>query len=512
MNFYRITVNLLIFFFLVSGNCTAAAASIRILHVNDFHGFAEPYKSYGSEELSGGVAWLAAEAGMLRREKPSLLLAAGDMISGNTWANLFRGEPAVELMNLMGFDAMTVGNHEFDYGADVLKQRISAALFPVLGANVKGLDLLKPYFIKELAGVRIAVLGVVTEDTPVTTHPKNVQGLKFRPVQETVKKYLPELRRQADIVIVLSHIGFAADRRLAEQVPGIDVIVGGHSHTRIDKPVTVGKTVIVQAWEHGKALGVLDLNVKDGRITGYNGRLVDITPGMGKPDPAVQALVEKYRKKVDAVLDMPAGRTEVDLDGENVRNRETNLGDLIAGIMRRTARSDAAILNGGAIRTGIRKGVIRVGDIYSVLPFDSYLVAVRLTGHQIIQALEHGVSAVGSGSGAFPQVSGISFSYDGKAPPGKRVREVSIGGRPINPGKEYTVATNDFLAAGGDGYTVFAEAVKQAEGCAVTAEAMNGGKLVFSDSSRQLRDIVVEYVKERKVIAPEGEGRIRELR
>lgn len=512
MNIFRITICVLIYFLLASGNCVAGSATIRILHVNDFHGFAEPYKPQGSDELRGGIAWLGAEAGELRREKPSILLAAGDMISGNTWANLFHGEPVIELMNLMGFDAMTVGNHEFDYGVDILRQRISDARFPVLGANVKGLVLLNPYVIKELAGVRMAILGVVTEDTPVTTHPRNVQGLKFEPVFETVRKYLPGLRRQADIIIVLSHIGFPADRILAQQVPGIDIIVGGHSHTRVDKPLTVGKTIIVQAWEHGKALGVLDLTVEDGKITGYNGRLVDIRPGMCEPDRAVQALVDKYRKKADASLDGPAGRTEVDLDGENVRKRETNLGDLIADIVRGSARADAAIVNGGEIRTGIKKGVIRVRDIYSVLPFDSYVVAVILSGKQIIEALEHGVSTVVSGSGAFPQVSGISFSYDRSAQPGKRIREAGIGGKPIDPGKEYTVATNDFLAAGGDGYTVFADAARSSGGYTVTGGAMKGGKLVYSDASRQLRDVVVEYVKKRKVVAPKVEGRIKEVR
>ena len=510
MNISRITYCVLVCFLLSSGNCIAGSVSIRILHVNDFHGFAEPYRTHGSVEPRGGAACLAAEAGTLRREKPSLLLAAGDMISGNTWANLFQGQPVIELMNLMGFDAMTVGNHEFDYGTDVLKQRVSEARFPVLGANVNGLGLLKPYYIRELAGVRIAVLGVVTEDTPVTTHPKNVRGLKFEPVAETVKKYLPELKRQADFIIVLTHIGFAADRLLAEQVPGIDVIVGGHSHTRIDRPVAVGKTIIVQAWEHGKALGVLDLTVEDGKITEHDGRLVDISPDMCRPDIAVKALVEKYRKKVDAELDAPAGRTDVDLDGENVRKRETNLGDLIADIVRLTARADAALLNSGGIRTGIRKGVIRVGDIYSVLPYDGYVVAISLTGKQIIEALEHGVSAVGSG--AFPQVSGISFSYDGKSPPGKRIREAVIGGKQIDPAKEYIIATNDFIAAGGDGYKVFARAAGSAAGCNVTGGAMKGGNLVYSDASRQLRDIVVGYLKERKVVAPEVEGRITEVR
>ncbi|MCX5718506.1 MAG: metallophosphatase, partial [Nitrospirae bacterium] len=234
----------------------AEQTEIRILYVNDFHGFAEPYKPFGSDEMSGGIVYLSARVNALRKEKVSLLLSAGDMIQGNNWANLSQGESVIELMNAMGFDAMVVGNHEFDFGQDVLKKRISEAKFPVLGANVEGLDMLKPFVIKELDGIKVAILGIVTEDTPVSTHPRNVSGLKFLSEESTVEKYMTELKIKADIIIILSHIGHHADRILAEKVKGIDVIVGGHSHTKVEKPLRVGNTLIVQAWEHAKALGV----------------------------------------------------------------------------------------------------------------------------------------------------------------------------------------------------------------------------------------------------------------
>ena len=161
---------------------------IRILYINDFHGFAEPYRPLGSDELLGGMAWLASEVNRLREGKPTLLLAAGDMIQGNNWANLFRGESAMGLMNLMGFDAMVVGNHEFDFGQEVLKKRVSEAFFPVLGANVKGLEGLKPYVTKGVGGIRVGIIGVVTEDTSVSTSPKNVAGLDFLSPTSTVEK------------------------------------------------------------------------------------------------------------------------------------------------------------------------------------------------------------------------------------------------------------------------------------------------------------------------------------
>ena len=259
----------------------ADQVDLKILYVNDFHGFAEPYKPTGSDAPLGGIAYLAGAVDRARGKQPSLLLAAGDMIQGNPWANLFRGKSTIDVMNAMKFDAMVVGNHEFDFGPKVLKERMAQARFPLLGANVKGFPALKPYVIKNLQGVRIAIIGVVTPETPVATHPRNVAGLTFSTPESAVKKYLPELKGRADIIIVLSHCGFQADKELAARVPGIDVIVGGHSHTKILQPELVGQTIIVQAWEHAKALGVLNLQVKDGKIIGFDGALQEISPATG---------------------------------------------------------------------------------------------------------------------------------------------------------------------------------------------------------------------------------------
>jgi 2',3'-cyclic-nucleotide 2'-phosphodiesterase (5'-nucleotidase family) len=291
-------------------------AEIRILHVNDFHGFAEPYKTFGSNERVGGIAYLAAKVEELRKGRPSLLLSAGDMIQGNNWANLFQGESVIELMNEMRFDAMVVGNHEFDFGPEVLKKRVSEANFPVLGANVEGLKILTPYIIKELRGAKIAIIGLVTEDVPISTHPRNIPGIKFSSPMDTVEKYVKELKNKTHMIVVLSHIGHPVDRILAEKVKGIDVIVGGHSHTKVTKPVKVGDTIIVQAWEYGRALGLLDLTLKDGKIVRFEGYLEETKPKIGKEDQKVLAIVEKYKQKMDAVLNREVGEADVDLDGE----------------------------------------------------------------------------------------------------------------------------------------------------------------------------------------------------
>jgi 5'-nucleotidase/UDP-sugar diphosphatase len=490
-----------------------AKSVIRVLYVNDFHGFAEPYKPVGSDQKLGGIAYLSARADQLRKETPSLFLAAGDMIQGNDWANLTLGKSVIELMNIMRFDAMVVGNHEFDFGQHVLKKRISEAEFPVLGANVEGIDILKPYIIRTIAigGVRVAILGIVTDETPVSTYPGNVAGLKFIPPETAVRRYLPVLRSKADIVIVLSHIGYSADRRLAADVKGIDVIVGGHSHTKLLKPVVVGKTIIVQAWEHAKALGVLDLVIEDGKIESFGGRLEEIRPDPDHEDKAVLEVVERYKKVEDSVLGEVIGESAAGFDGENVRRGETNLGDFVADIMRSVSGANAAIINGGGIRASINKGKIERKDIYNVLPFDDCIVVVKLTGRQIGKALEHGVSAVEEESGRFPQVSGIKFTYSRSARPGSRLMDFTIDGKPLRADKVYTVAINDFLAAGGDGYKVLAEAAGPPKDFVRTGCIMKGESLDSVNSGRSLRDMVIGYIKEKKLISPPEKGRIREI-
>jgi 5'-nucleotidase/UDP-sugar diphosphatase len=338
-----------------------------------------------------------------------------------------------------------------------------------------------------------------------------VAGLRFVGPAETAEKYIRELREKADVVVVLSHIGFPADRALAEKVKGMDVIVGGHSHTKITKPVSLGKTRIVQAWEHGKALGVLDLMVKDGKVIGFEGHLEEIRPERGKEEKASLAIMKKYKDRVDVVLNERIGEAEMDLDGENVRKKETNLGNFIADIMRHASGADVTLINGGSIRTSIKKGEVSVKDVYSVLPFDNYIVVIKLTGRQMREALEHGVSAVEEGEGRFPQVSGLAFKYSPSGERGSRIKEISVAGRPIDLDGEYTVATNDFLAVGGDGYSAFGEAIKSSRDFSVVGGMMKGEKVVYSGSGRWLRDVVAEYIKERKRIAPKTEGRIIEI-
>jgi len=411
-------------------------------------------------------------------------------------------------MNALAFDGMVMGNHELDFGQAVLKERIAEASFPVLAANVQGMPELKPFMIREIGGVKVAVIGLVTEHTPTSTHPANAVGLTFLPPRATLEATLPELRRRAEVVIVLTHLGHEADRRLAGQIPGVEAVIGGHSHTRVADPPRINDVLVLQAWEHGKALGVLDLTLEGGRVTASNARLIDVKPEGPPPAGPVAALVDRYQRQMDGVLGEEIGRSRVHLNGAEVRTRETNFGDWVADIVRRTAGADMALINGGTIRMSIRKGSIRLKDVYSALPFNNYIVAFRLRGKQIRAALEHGVSRVEFHDGAFPQVSGLTMAYDPSAPPGSRVVRVSVGGRPLEPDREYTVATNDFIAAGGDGYTVFGEVISPSDLADPAAVGRPGAKLVFNDAGRWLRDIVVDTIRAQGEIDPLPEGRI----
>jgi 5'-nucleotidase / UDP-sugar diphosphatase len=516
-----VVVSCLLLFIVCGSTLYGNEKEIRILYMNDFHGFAQSYKPYGSDEYAGGIAYLAWMAGELRKEKPTLFLAAGDMIQGNNWANLFQGKSVIEVMNEMKFDAMVVGNHEFDFGQKALRDRIGEAKFPILGANVQPdvqipgkaeLLPLQPYVIKELNGIKTAIIGITTEGMPTMTHPKNLTGLKFLSQIETAEKYVKELRNKVDLIIILSHVGYHQDMVLAEKVKDIDIIVGGHSHTKVERPALVGKTVIVQAWEHGKVLGLLDVKVSDGKMTGVKEKLVDIKQSRLNKDDAVDSIVNKYSKKVDALLNEVVGETGIDLDGKSVRRAETNFGNLTADIIRQTSGAQVAIINGGSIRTSIKKGAIKIDDVYTALPFDNYIIAFALTGKQIQETLESAISLIKEQGGRFPQVSGITFSYAFSENNPPKIKDIFIAGKPLDHDKQYTVGTNDFLAAGGDGYKIFREAINISRDYSATGGAITGNGIIYNDPGRWLRDIVIDYIKTQKKISPTIEGRIVETR
>lgn len=472
---------------------------IRILHINDFHGFGEEQRSSFGDNMVGGAPYMAGIVNRLRSERQSLLLSAGDMIQGSNWANLFKGKSVIELMNKMRFDAMVAGNHEFDFGQAVLRERIREAKFPILGANIVGLEDIKPYIIKELNGVRIGIIGVITEETQILTHPDNIKGITFLSPVDVVKKAVEEIRNKVDLLIVLSHLGYHNDMLLAQRINGIDAIIGGHSHTKIEKPVFINKTLIAQSWEHGKAIGVVDFTISEGKPVKVDSRIVEVIPSKNIRDQEVLKIVRHYQKQTATLLRERIGETKVELDGENVRTQETNFGNLVSDIIRERAGSEIAILNGGSIRMSLKRGTIRLGHIYNGVPFDNYVVAMKLTGKKIREALQHGIHTSDSNSGRFPQVSGIKFTYTRPQKGRPVIKDVLFEGRPLELDREYVVATTDFLFAGGDGYNEFGGYI-------------NDNKLTYMEPGKWLRDVVADYIKDKKIIEPAVEGRIKEIK
>lgn len=488
---------LVITLLLASLGVAQAADTLVILHTNDTHARLEPFAPASDAAPIGGMIRVATLVDELRGDngKHVLLLDAGDAWHGTNIANMFEGESVVEIMNLMVYDAMTLGNHDFNYGQTALANRQEDAIFPVLAANVIQESTGEPIgisaLVKPVGNLTVGIIGLTTPDTPFVTHPKNVVGLTLTDPIERAKSLASYLRPQVDVVIALTHLGIDADRELAAAVPEIDVIIGGHSHTQIEEPVVVGNTYIVQTGEHAKNLGYLKLTLEDGRVIDVSGELVPVTAEVAD-HPMAAEVVAKWGKQLKEKLGQEVGATTVLLDGEraNVRTKETNLGDMITDIMREVVGADLAVNNGGGIRASINAGPITIGDIYTVLPFDNTLVKVEMTGQDLLAALEHSVRLYPEQNGGFLQVSGIEFVFDPSREPGTRVMDVMIGGQALDLDKTYMVATNDFIAAGGDGYTMFQQA------------------RVLVETGEMLRDAVASYFIEEGAIAPEVEGRI----
>jgi len=473
----------------------ALTEQITIAHTNDVHGHIVEDKN--NKEM--GYAKMATLLKQWREDSENfLLLDAGDTFQGTVFVNQFQGESVVPILNQLGYNTMAAGNHEFDFGYEQLLKLRDMLNYPVISANVfkqDGTHLLAPTYKAEIGGKKFAFVGFVAEDTPILTHPNNVKGLTFKNPVDIAKQIVPELKKEVDHVVVISHVGIEVDREIAKNVSGIDLIVGGHSHTPLKAPELVNGTYIVQDWEYGKSLGRADLYYLGNELVAFSGGLAEYDETV-PADPAIDALVQEVTKKIDEAMSVVIAKSEVDLDGDRtlVRTRETNVGNFIADAMLKRTQSisgheaDVALTNAGGIRTQLKAGDITKKDLYTLLPFPNTLVVVEVTGEELKQALESGVSQVENGAGRFPQIAGMSFTFDASKPAGERVLEVKVGGQPLDLAKTYKVATNDFLASGGDGYAVLQK------------PTFNTGFTLYS--------VVEEALLEQKTIHPQVEGRI----
>jgi len=437
---------------------------LYIAHTNDIHGRVEEGKYDGM-----GLAKVKTKIDELKAERDVLVLDAGDTIHGQTIVQLSKGESMIKIMNAIGYDAMAAGNHDFNYGQERLVELDGIADFPILSANVykdNGDRLLSPYKIKEIEGNKVGIFGLSTPETTYKTHPNNVKGLEFKNPIEEAKIMVNQLQAEGcTIIIALSHLGLDessehTSEMVAEQVKGIDVIVDGHSHTKLTEGKQVKETLIVQSQEYDKNLGIVDITVDQaGEISIKASLFTKEEAANLEEDADIKSIVEEINAENDEVLSEIVGSTEVLLDGarENVRTGETNLGNLITDAMLNETGADIAITNGGGIRDSIDEGDITLGEIITVLPFGNYVVVKELSGAEIKAAIEHGISAYPESLGAFPHIAGMKVKFNPSKEAGNRVVEITVNGKVFDENESYQVATNDFMAAGGDDYTMFAD-------------------------------------------------------
>jgi 2',3'-cyclic-nucleotide 2'-phosphodiesterase (5'-nucleotidase family) len=505
----------LIFLILISGFSAAtlrAQEPIReftILYTNDFHSAFDPIPAYwlpGSPKL-GGAAQLGTLINQIRnRDKTVFLFDTGDMFTGML-SNLTRGEALMEMMMTMRYDAMAIGNHEFDYGSDNFEKQMNRAPFPVLGANIfyKGTNhrYSRPYAILERDGIRLGVIGIIGQDARSVALPSGVTGLDFLDPIPVVREAVKELKPQVDLIVVLAHQGktgpqqtdaearpevqrdFDEDIKLCGEVDGIDVFVGGHAHRGIETPFVHPKTgtLIVQTYGYGTRLGYLKLRLSGKKVVRREGELLKVWSDKLTPDPAVAAKVELYKQKVAPIIGKVVGKSAVRLIRDY--NVESLLGSFVADVMREEGGAEVAFENAGGLRADLPEGEVTNGNILDALPFLNTLVVCEMTGAQIREVLEQGLSL----ERGLIQASGLRATYDLSAPIGRRLVELKIGGAMVDDTRTYRVATNSFLAEGGDLYQTFLQSKQKNTGTA-------------------LSDLVIEYFRKRGSITRPTPGRL----
>lgn len=470
-----------------AGEAQPTAASSRevlILYTNDFHSALEPIAAYWlpNQPRLGGAAALAGYVNRFRAANDTVFLFdSGDMFTGLV-SQATKGEALMEMMRAMRYDAMAIGNHEFDYGAANFERQMARVPMPVLGANIfyRGTKhrYSRPSVILERNGVRVGVIGVIGGDARTAVLPEGIRDLEFEDPASAIAPIVQDLRPQVDIVVVLAHQGktgpqqtdaevhrdlqrdFDEDVALAGAVPGIDVLVGGHAHRGIERPFvhpTTG-TVIVQTYGYGTRLGVLRLQLREGRVVSHAGELVTTWTARVAPDPDVARVVERFQQQVARTVGPPL----LTLSRRVYRayNAESPLGNVVADAMRDATGADVALQNAGGLRADLPDEAITAGHVRDVVPFVNTVDTFRMAGAQLAEVLEQSLTL----ERGLMQVSGLRVEFDRSRPAGSRLVRASVGGEPLEPDRPYTVATNSFLGQGGDLYSTFTKATRLSTG------------------------------------------------
>ncbi len=449
------------------------------MHTNDLHGALLPRTGTDGKPV-GGIAEIAT---IIRSVKPDLMLDAGDISTGTFLADEFKGQPTIEAMNRIGYTAGAIGNHEFDYGQEALRQRLREAKFPVLSANIQTpIDEIRKYAVVAAKGIRFGIVGLTTNELKTQSHPKNVGNVTVLDTVKTLEQLLPEVRKKSDFIIALVHLEDAEEKRIASAFPEIRLIIGGHTHSTLG-PVWLGQTLVAKTGVSGANVGRVDLDFENKKLKHIDGKLIPVRNV--PPEREVLKALKVFQDKVSVKMAEVVGEASNELTYS--RTVESPLADLIADSFRERGKTQIGLHNVGGIRQRISKGKITWGNVFEVLPFQNTMVTLKLTGAQLRKSLERGlVSIVG-----LPAVSGIRVQLDRTKPEGQQVVSLTLpDGTPVEDSKLYSMTTNDFVVAGGDGYT----------------ELAKGTDIV--DTGVYLRDVLVDYIKARRVLTPATDGRM----
>lgn len=449
--------------FILLYSLTSWGERLIILHTNDHHGHFAPEVNgdFGLAAQSTLVKKIRAEAAS-QSDTHLLLLSGGDINTGTPESNMFNAAPDIQSMNAIGYDAMAIGNHEFDHSLSVLKEQEKMAKFDFLASNItdeSGRNIFKPYISKMIGQYRVAIVGISTPDTPLLSVPENVRGVIFENPFQKTKKLISELKQNHDYIIVLSHLGFypneshginfPGDITLAKEIPDIDVIVGAHTHTEIQRPVLQGKTIIVQAKESGQFLGKLELELGPSTMSMKNYELI---PVKNIPqDPEILSLTRPFLEKADQRLKTKIGRSSAEFIGGRgvIDTNEHPLGNLVAQAQKEATKADIAIVDSKGLRTGLPKGELTLRDLLNVAPFGNTLCTVELSAEELWQTIQNVYDKFISQGQQMYFSKDVSFKLE----KGK-LSEVLIKGKsvPIESGRKFRLAINNFLADGGSGF------------------------------------------------------------
>lgn len=519
----------------LSAGAAMADYQLNILHINDLHSRIEAINKYDStcsaaeadkKECFGGIARVKSAIDTRRSELGAnaniLVLDAGDQFQGSLFYTQYKSGPVAEFMNGIGFDAMAIGNHEFDDGPAELLKLINAVKFPIISGNTKVADgselkdKFKGYVIKEMGGQKVAVVSVLATDTNETSSPGD--KVSFEDEVEYLKGAVKEIQDQGvNKIVLLSHVGYVKDQEIAKAVDGIDVIVGGHSHTLLSStdPKAAGPyptlvknpsgvdVPIVTAYAYSKYLGDLTVTFDDNGVVKSSSGAPKLLDASVTPDEGFTKRVAELAAPLEELKAKEIGTSEATIDGsrEVCRVKECTMGNLVSDALLDRVKDQGitiAIQNGGGLRASIDAGPVTMGEVLTVLPFQNSVATFQIKGADLVAALENGASQIEEGAGRFVQTAGLKYSFDRSKPAGSRIVSVEVKEGDnfvkLDPEKTYGVVTNNYTRTGGDGFKTFA------------TKAINP-----YDFGPSLEDAVAAYIGAHSPYKPYTDGRVTDV-